>query len=266
MTSAKVVADSISPSGHRLTTMELVFPRIILAEFNTHRVFSRNSASSRAIPVDRMLELVELNPYIPKVWTRNQPGMQGGERLTGSDAVAAECVWHEALWYALKTARKLRDLDVHKQHINRLLEPFMWHQVVVSSTEWDNFFRLRGAPDAQPEMQDLCWAMVFALADSCPVQFQEGDGRWHLPYVTTDENVMLALETRKKVSVARCARVSYMRQNDVRAVVDDVRLYDRLLASGHMSPFEHVARPMTEGDGDYPPGNFTGWMQLRHVS
>lgn len=258
-----MIADSLSPEGHRLTTMELVFPRIILSEFNTHRVFSRNSASSRAIPASRMREMVELNPYIPARFTSNKPGMQGGEFLADGENEAARNSYYLALQGALTTHRELEALGVHKQHANRILEPWMWHTVVVSSTEWDNFFNLRLNPAAQPEIQGLAFEMYQALLTSAPVQFQRYD-EWHLPYIT-DEEKHFDQEMLKKVSVARCARVSYMRQNDQREYMEDVVLYMRLRDAGHWSPFEHVATPTTHEIYIENEANFMGWVQLRHV-
>ena len=267
MTSAKVVADSINPAGHRLTTMELVFPRIILAEFNTHRVFSRNSASSRAIPVQKVIDQVRDNPYVPSYWTMNQTGMVGADMPDDSRLhEAAEGHWRAAADEMRFRAQMMADLGIHKQHVNRLLEPFMWHSVIVSSTEWDNFFNLRCSPDAQPEIRLLAEEMRYQLSISEPTPI--GSGMWHTPYDGEgSEDYMYDIETRKKISVARCARVSYNRHIEVGDVEKDVALYDRLLARGHLSPFEHVATPVrmgSIGDWEPAPGNFTGWVQLRH--
>ena len=178
---AKVLADSQSPAGYRLTTLEATFPRFVLAEFNTHRVFSRNSASSRAIPIAKQLRRVLEDPYVPIEFGSNQPGMQAGPALTGEKRDAAEHEWLHARddavrrvlglvtdpEVALDGRRPARDpaagrgrrpraaqpsewLNVHKQVANRLLEPFMWHTVIVTATEWDNFWNLRCHPDAQP--------------------------------------------------------------------------------------------------------------------
>lgn len=154
--SAKIVADSISPAGGRLVTMELCYPRFIHSEFLTHRMFSRNASSSRAIPVEKMLQQVQENPAMPVHWGKNQPGMQAREEIfpnTGKD-----------LWkiYAKQTAKNAEELNLigyHKQVVNRLLEPFQYIKVIVTATEWDNFFKLRLHEDAQPEMYELARCM-----------------------------------------------------------------------------------------------------------
>lgn len=143
MISAKIVADSIC-NGHRITTMEVVFPRFILAELNTHRLFSRNSASSRAIPFEKMVKEVEENPFIPIAWQKDHKGMQGTEYITDDISIEG-CVseWLEARDEAVAQAKRLHCYSVTKQLCNRLLEPFMWHKVLITATEWDNFFNLR---------------------------------------------------------------------------------------------------------------------------
>lgn len=266
---AKILADSISPEGHRLTTFEVTFPRIILAEFNTHRVFSRNSASSRAIPVERMLKLVEEDPYIPTHWGKNQKGMQAEQEVDGLTRSAAEQCWLTARDQAVERARVLLDLGIHKQITNRLLEPFMWHQVVVTATEWSNFFHLRNHKDAHPEIQKIARLMLELYKVSLPASLDYG--QWHLPYVTEEDRAeakshLEPIELLKKVSVGRCAAISYMRQN-LQEMQKDASRCDMMLASGHMSPFEHVARPFMTAGCKYPDqefsGNFRGWTQLR---
>jgi thymidylate synthase ThyX len=147
MIEAKIVADSIGPQGDRLTTFVVTFPRIILAEFNTHRMFSRNSASSRAIPFAKMVESVETNPFIPIAWQVDHKGMQGSEYKTGLSEIQL-CInkWLEARNNAVQSATLLNKTDlVTKQLCNRLLEPFMWHTVIITSGKegLDNFFELR---------------------------------------------------------------------------------------------------------------------------
>jgi thymidylate synthase ThyX len=292
---AKVLADSASPVGHRLTTLEATFPRFVLAEFNTHRVFSRNSASSRAIPVAKQLRRVLDDPYIPVEFGSNQPGMQAGPALTGPDRDAAEAEWLHARDDAVRHVLSLltspdevarhQDLDsclgaaegllkepprhwlnVHKQVANRLLEPFMWHTVIVSSTTWDNFFNLRCHPDAQPEIQLAAQTMRHAFEASTP-KCCEGD-EWHLPLIdSADREEAATLEELVKVSVGRCARVSYLTHGGKRDMGADIALYNRLMESGHMSPMEHVARPMTEAQlakSDWC-GNFQGWCSHRKL-
>jgi hypothetical protein len=284
---AQILADSLSPAGQRLTTLEVTFPRMVLAEFNTHRVFSRNSASSRAIPVKKQLQRVLAAPFVPREFGANQPGMQAGAPLSGAQAQAAEREWLSARDSAVAHVLRLlvnphvcaadadavtlagvvedvsmtdpgEDwLNVHKQLANRLLEPFMWHTLIVTSTEWSNFFHLRAHADAQPEIRDIAELMRKAYEVSEPVPV--ADGEWHLPLIT-DGDAELSDEDRVKVCVGRCARVSYLTHDGRRDPAADLILYDRLWAGGHLSPFEHVARPSA---GDEWHGNFRGWRAHR---
>lgn len=279
--SAKVLADSIA-NGVRLVTFEVTFPRIILAEMNTHRVFSRCSASSRAIPIEKMIERAMTDPYVPKRWLANQRGMQGGEELSLSAQAAARTQWLIARDHAVKQATVLKDLGIHKQWANRLLEPFLWHTAIISSTEWDNFYFQRIHPDAHPDMFETALAMGVAMRDSTPKQLY-CDNEWHLPFIDkTDFDAHPEFRRDyewKKVSVGRCARISYLNHNGVRDVAEDIALHDRMMEHGHMSPYEHVARPMREkelqfgtycwskerGDHIEAPfnGNFRGWVSYR---
>jgi hypothetical protein len=286
---AKVLADSLSPAGHRLTTLEATFPRFVLAEFNTHRVFSRNSASSRAIPIFKQLRRVLEDPYVPIEFGANQPGMQAGAPLEGEDRLAAEGEWlgarddavrrvlglvagpeevgpEEDLSAALTRIEALYKgeerpagwLNVHKQVANRLLEPFMWHTVIVTATEWDNFFNLRCHGDAQPEIRRIATAMRAAHEASEPAAL--GDDEWHLPLIRPEDREQVdSLEVLLKVSAGRCARVSYLTHAGERDLAADVELHDRLLESGHMSPLEHQAQP---ADDEWC-GNFHGWRPYR---
>lgn len=295
--SAKVVADSVSPAGHRVTTLEVVLHRFVLAEFNTHRVFSRNSASSRAIPLRKQLERVRTDLAFPVSWPREQAGMQGGDELSEREQDHAKGVWWDHAAMAARRAELLGALGLHKSVANRLLEPFLWHTVVVTATAWENFFRQRCSPLAQPEIRAAAEAMRAALEASEPRQLQ--DGEWHLPYldgdtaaeVTSSEPDSLALLPR--ISAARCARVSYLTQDGRRDYEEDLALYERLVAANppHWSPLEHVARPWAWNTASYwiPPdtrdmfvgqrtaadvpgggigpvpkvGNLLGWRQLR---
>lgn len=292
---AKVLADSVSPAGHRLTTLEATFPRFVLAEFNTHRVFSRNSASSRAIPVAKQLRRVLDDPYVPIEFGSNKPGMQAGPALAGQARDAAEAEWlaarddavrhvlglitspenvagYDDLHACLEAAQgQLKEppaewLNVHKQVANRLLEPFMWHTVIVSSTTWDNFFNLRCHPDAQPEIRLIAAKMREAVERSVPTRLEPDE--WHLPLVGEAEREETSSpEELAKVSIGRCARVSYLTHDGTRDLAADVTLYDRLLESGHMSPMEHVARPMTAAElaESEWSGNFQGWIAHRKL-
>jgi thymidylate synthase ThyX len=286
--SAKILADSISPDGVRLTTMEVVIPRIVLAEFNTHRMFSRNSASSRAIPVEKMLKRVEENPYIPQEFGANQKGMQAGAALDGHVADAAREQWILAKNQAVYAAKHLLNLGVHKQLTNRLLEPWLWHTIIVSATEWDNFFHLRCHPHAHPDIRKTAELMREAMEKNEP---QELDyGQWHMPLIWEEDReafsdhdpAALPMNELPLCSIGRCARVSYLTHDGKRDVAEDIALARRLLNDGHMSPFEHVARPMAQHEIEHfaqkvpewngAPfgwtgipflGNFCGWVQYR---
>ena len=149
---AEVLLDSVNPAGQRLTTFVLRFPRFVLSEFNTHRMFSRNASSSRAIPTTKLMQQLREDPVVPVEWGRNQAGMQAREVLDAVAASAAEAEWLAARDAALAHAEQLRAIGAHKQIVNRVLEPWMWTSVIVSSTTYDNFFTLRCHPDAQPEI------------------------------------------------------------------------------------------------------------------
>lgn len=266
-TEAKIIADSISPEGVRLTTMQVTLHRFVLAEFNTHRVFSRNSASSRAIPVSKQITRILDDLALPVSWPAEQSGMQGGEHLAEMVSFEAETVWMGASQDAIKSVRRLLTLGpdadeaLHKSVVNRLLEPFMWHTVVVTSTAWENFFALRLDADAQPEIRVAAEAMKAAYDTSTPEPLTEG--MWHAPYVDKGDGLVAlgrvggnereAWALLTKISAARCARTSYLTQEGKRDLDEDLRLYDRLitdrLAAGkalHWSPLEHVATPWPE--------------------
>jgi thymidylate synthase ThyX len=255
---ADVLLDSLSPSGHRLTTFVLRFPRFVLPEFNTHRMFSRNASSSRAIPTTKLIQQLRDDPVEPVEWGRNQAGMQARDVLPAAEAAAAAAVWHEARESALRHAEQLRAIGVHKQIVNRVLEPWMWASVIVSATTYENFFTLRCHPDAQPEIKRLADLMRDAYRASTPTP--KAAGEWHLPFVRDVDDLALPLDVQKKVSVARAARVSYLNHAGTRDIDADLVLHQRLLDAGHWSPFEHVA--MATGD-DAAFNNFVGWQAYR---
>lgn len=293
-TSAKIIADSISPAGHRFTTFEVVYPRIVLAEVNTHRVLSRVSASSRAVPVQKMLARVSEDPYVPVHWGKNQKGMQAEQDVDAQTAGIAEGVWREARNSMMGYVQELSRLGIHKQIANRLIEAFMWHPTVISATEWSNFFNLRDHKDAHPDFRDLAHAMRELYGKSEPEKLDyEG---WHLPYIeqadkaaAIEQGLASSLDLTGlmcKVSVGRCARVSTLTHEGKRDLQADVNLHDKMFAGGHTSPYENVARPMTPEElrlfqqkqmrwepaekkwlwtGRYTHflGNVQGWVQLR---
>ncbi len=272
---AQVIADSVSPDGIRLTTFQLRYPKFIHGEFMTHRVFSRNASSSRAIPVERLIQDIVDDPAAPIFWGRNQPGMQSREELTGIERHLAEITWDEARLEAIKNARMMNNAGAHKQIVNRIIEPWCHINVVVTATEWDNFFALRCHADAQPEMRVLAEAIRDARDGSTPILL--APPFWHLPYVAPVEQnrpKSMMVQELIKLSVARCARVSYLTHEGKPPDVDaDLKLYDRLVSAVplHASPAEHQATPDERGHltGNWyhssEHANFRGWRQYRKM-
>lgn len=236
--SAKVVADSVSHRV-RLTSIEVTVPRYILAEINTHRVFSRNSASSRAIPVKTRVQQVRENPFVPE-FTKNKSGMQADAVLADTVAEHAEALWRSCAKTAADIAEDLASIEVHKQQANRVLEPYVWHTVLITSTEWDNFFALRLHKDAAPEIQRAAREMKEAMDKSTPRTLDVGE--WHIPYLSEEERELYSLPHQLKMSVARCAAVSYERQGVNKTPEEYARRHESLLRGGHWSPFEHQAK------------------------
>ena len=257
--SARVIADSVSEAGKRITTVEATLPRIVLAELNTHRALSRNSASSRAIPVRKMIERVRRDPYIPDEWPANCRGMSPRDVIEAYDAPLARAEWMWALDGVLESVESLLDLGIHKEVVNRLLEPFLWHTVVITATEWDNFLNLRCAPDTSRPLRLTAIAIREALVASTPTPIPVGG--WHLPFIRPEDRAECAPEDLIPISTARCARVSYLTHDGRRDHIADLDLYARLLNGGHMSPFEHPAQALP--DPCRPSGNFRGWHQHR---
>lgn len=280
---AKILCDSIA-NGVRLTTIQVTFPRIVLAELNTHKMLSKSSASSRAIPVDKQIARVLADPFVPAAFASNRSGMQAGEALSESEAEVARDHWITAMHHAVEQARRLAEIGVHKQWANRLIEPFAWHTVIVTGTDWANFFALRCSPMAQPEIRTAAEMMRDAMTRSVPTE--RGPDEWHLPLVEGNDASEIILqydvETAAKISAARCARVSYLTHDGKRDLEADLALFQRLTTSGHWSPLEHVARPAIWVDGVGPLskmhvqavewdeehlyyGNLRGWMSLRKM-
>ncbi len=262
MIRATVIADSISAEGVRLTTVEVQIHRFIHAELMTHRVFSRNSASSRAIPILKQLEKIANDLAMPIEFGTNQPGMQAGPPLTGYKLRRAQKEWRKASKSAMKHAKKLLKLGVHKQVVNRILEPFMWHTVIITATDWDNFFAQRIHPDTQPELRAAAEHIYAAMDDSRPRLVRAGE--WHMPYIQEDDYVFNNMSLLIKVSAARCARVSYLTHDGTRDLSKDMDLFTKLTGAAppHWSPLEHVATPVISGIVE--EGNLRGWGQLRH--
>lgn len=263
MIKVEIVADSLAPSNVRLTTFVLTYPRFIHAEFMTHRMFSRNASSSRAIPVSKSIEMVKKDPVIPLAFTRNQRGMQGGEALDKEAHDKALAAWLEGRDRAVEIAERLSDLEVHKQYANRIIEPFANITVVVTATDWDNFFALRCHPAAQPEIHALADLMYEVYMSSSPNKLDAG--QLHLPFVGESDSHYSEKE-KLVMSVARCARVSYLNHDGTSPdYFKDLALYNRLVGSApiHASPAEHQA--MAIGDPNARSGNFRGWVQFRQT-
>lgn len=259
---AKIIADSKGPGG-RITSLELQYQRFIHSEVMTHRVFSRNAMSSRAIPVEKMIAQVRENPAAPIHWGANQPGMQASAQLVGDDLQLVKHQWKLAAERAADSANIMRELGAHKQVVNRILEPFQWMRTIVTATEWDNFFELRDHPDAQPEFRALAQAIRQAMGESKPKTKYTGE--WHLPYVREDEQELLNPEILPKISAARCARVSYLTHDGENPdVKKDLDLFNRLVGARplHASPIEHQARAMSCRTASR---NFRGWEQFRSI-
>lgn len=271
---AKVLLDSVNSDGDRLTTLEITYPRFVHAELMTHRQFSRNAASSRAIPVEKMIQRVQDDPAMPVWWGRNQSGMQAYEPLTGQELERAKGSWLLVRDAAVFRARELNDGHAHKQIVNRILEPFMWITVIVSATAWNNFLALRqddGIPGgatrpedminpafpAQPEIQVIAYMMREALNASHPMP--GAAGTWHLPMVEEYPKVADVPPDFIKISAGRCARISYLTHDGRRDPAEDIRLHDDLVRNRHWSPLEHQAQA-APGEKS---GNFTGWWQYR---
>lgn len=259
MVACEVLADSVGPNGKRLTTVVVSgFWKLLQAELNTHRWFSRNSASSRAIPSEKLRQRIINEPAMPVFWGKNQAGMQAQEELSPSKQKAAKDIWIDARNKMLMYADQLAEIGLHKQLCNRLLEPWMATSIIISSTEWDGFDRQRCHPDAQPEFRVAAEAIRTARLNSVPTALNET--QWHLPLVRMEDWDMHPELHLIKLSVARCARVSYLTHDGKRDPSADFELYDRLTRSGHWSPFEHVASPFLTKDRC---GNFIGWHQHR---
>lgn len=269
--SAKVIADSVNPSGDRLTTFEIKLHRYVLAEFNTHRKNSRNFQSSRACPVQKMITNIIDDDVYPLHWGKNQKGMIANQEVDEQTKIDAKIIWNNARVEAIKHTRMLIDIGIHKQVANRLLEPFMAITGIVTATDYSNFFSQRCHPDAQPEIQALANKMKEAYDASVPLPLDEG--MWHLPFIAVEDTYIdkgnlfkghREVEDLIKIAVGRCARVSYLNHDGVGDINADIKLHDRLLNSKppHLSPFEHVAIAL---DSSGQCANFTGFKSYRYM-
>lgn len=265
--SVQVNRDSVSREDMRLVTMVLYYPRFIHAELMTHRVFSRNASSSRAIPIKKLIAAIRRDPAMPIHWGKHQAGMQANKELTGFSRTAMRWLWLLGMWIMTTIALAANKLGAHKQIVNRLIEPWSHITVIVTSSEWENFFELRCHPDAQPEMRHLADLMRAAYDASEPKLLEYG--QWHLPFVEPEELGQFGINIALKLSVARCARVSYLTHDGKRPKVDaDIALYNRLVGARplHASPAEHQATPDECGILWAHPeehGNLNGFKQYR---
>jgi hypothetical protein len=288
---AKVILASKPTNGAPpIITIHARYPRIIHGEVMTHRVFSRNARSSRAVPVTTMLQEICETPFVPWHWGKNQKGMQASEECNEmvkfrNDAVSREAAWLRARDNALTLAENFAKAGYHKQVVNRLIEPFSWIDTLITSTNWANFFHLRDHPDAEPHFRDLAQLIKAEINDATFGLIDPG--QWHLPYVTPRELFTGDLETCQRLSVARCARISYKPFDGDGSIKKELERYELLVGSEplHASPAEHQATPDTKShyerlliecnkeellnsgpnwDNPHLSGNLNpGWIQFR---
>lgn len=292
----------MSPAGVPLITWLLKYPRIIHAEFMTHRMLSKNAASSRAIPHSKMMEMVDKEMFVPTEWMKNHKGMQGKEFHDEDFSARLDQAWEHNGKIAIEHATHLNSLDVTKQLSNRVTEPFSYITVVCTGTEWPNFFGLRAHEDAEIHIQELAYRMkdAYLHAKAAHAYNELKEGEWHLPFIRTEEKEEHDLETLKKVSVARCAWTSYRTPDGKEPSIERcTKIYDQLGTSKpmHASPFEHQAmcidmpldgffstkepdyyeirtnsipegmelRANSKGQMDLWSGNLRGWVQHRKL-
>lgn len=271
-TEAKLLTDVVN-MGNRLTIFEIKFHRFVLAEVNTHRSHSRSSASSRAIPVAKMLGRAIASPAMPIMWTREQPGMQGGDELTGQDLIDAQLLLQDIADHTTDAIQRYlashpdKSTRLHKSLLNRPMEWFQYHTIIFGATNdgWDNFFAQRAtknSPLAQPELRAVVDLMLDIYETSTPDYIPLN--KWVTPYVDTLEE-SLSVEHACRISAARCARVSYLNHDGVPDVAGDLALFDKLISAKpmHAAPLEFVARPLHPSEEQV--GNFKGYRQLRHM-
>lgn len=276
----QVIKDAITANGKRIITFHAHYPRIIHAEVMTHRVFSRNARSSRAVPVKTIIQEVIDKPFIPWHWGKNQKGMQADQENNNRvflpepyiedyhiedyskieyDSVdrSREDAWLWARDRAVEAAQGFADADYHKQIANRLLEPFSWIDTLITTTDLSNFYHLRDHKDAEPHFHDLASLINGAVNFSKPKRLKEGE--WYLPYINQSDFVaaydyLVQRQTAKvdefqilailqQISVARCARISYVPFDGNSSIEKEIERYNLLVGSEplHASPAEHQA-------------------------
>jgi len=259
----QIKADSRNQAtGDRMVTVLLTrFPYTLLQELATHRllrqgglvevlgdtnpfteVTSRSSGSSRAIPVERVIQRILDDPFIPQ-FSQQQKGMQGIEIDDPEFQHKNETIWREVLEQSIKFARNLAAQGVHKQHVNDILKPFLRIPILITATEWENFFHLRTDKPCRPEFRTWAIAIKSKIDQSIPKELKPGE--WHIPFGDQMPPGLSWLE-QLQVATARCARLSYATHDGKRDVQEDVRLHDQLLQDGHMGPLEHSAMAVDE--------------------
>ena len=304
--SAIVVAHS-ECNGKEIITMQIREWRPIHSELMTHKMLGKSAGSSRARPSAAISEQVAHYPMMPVEWGANEPGMKANKLLDPDVQVKAQEIFRQAAYDAAQAAKALADLGVHKQIVNRIQEPYTFIDVLITGTEWNNFFYLRDHEDADPTMRDLAIKMRDAKEKSIPTLLKPGE--WHLPYITDadwewvgnyckieritrdEPTYQEVVEVLRKISAARCARISYKLFDGTTNQLKDLELFDKLLTSQplHASPSEHQATPMkvmgfapamwehnhpytwehgiTHVDKNFQfwSANLQGWIQHRHL-
>lgn len=244
------------PDAPDCVSVKARYPRFIHSEVMTHRVFSRNASSSRAIPVMRLIRDVLADPAVPVEWGSNRPGMQAGDPLVGWRLRLVQFCWFAAMYCAVVMAYVAAKAGAHKQVVNRILEPWSHITVIITATEWQNFFDLRCHPAADPTMRALAEAIRREVLSVMSTPLRQGE--WHAPFAAHG----VTTENRLTRSVASCARVSFLNhdgtQPDLKA---DQKLVSKLAEMMHLSPFEHQAYPNYAGDGTSNLGPW--WNQYR---
>lgn len=255
---AKVIEHSVNDAGEICISAEMRYPRFIHAEVMTHRILSKSSASSRAIPVKKMLKQVWHSPAMPLWWGKAQSGMQAKEELPPLKKRLATWLVYYNRFFIVAMVWCLLKLGLHKQSANRYLEPWLWHTIIITGTDWSNFFSLRYHPDAQPELKHAVGELRKAIAQSIPKFVKNGD--WgHLPYVSKEERESLENTDKCLVSVGRSCRVSYLTHDGKKDTVADMELAKKVASAGHFGALEHTAQACP-GERH---GNLIGWKQFR---
>ena len=284
MIKVEIVADSANSFGDRLTSLVLTYPRIIHSEMMTHRMFSRNASSSRAVPVDKMIKAVRENTFCPFEFQKSHKGMQGSEYFTGADRQECINLWLESAELALQQAEKMKAKGISKQIINRILEPYQYYTVLITGSKegWQNFFELRcgnydgfksrkeaskeflekgnintshwsdmdwrklNKGQAEIHMMALSEEIYDAVNESTPKQLQAGE--WHIPMISDSESLKLSTNDQIKLSVGRAANTSYTVVGDGKELTLEhaIKIHDKCVELVHSSVFEHCARAMSD--------------------